>query len=237
MKHCYVDARPKCARRSLPCLLLLFLLAPAVVSAFCTPPAITIPPGVSDLAPPAGAPPVALANEPVQRSLGLLIGAFEQCFFLLGAALLLMQFWRVCPGEADSLLPALGGPVALALALTARAVLAVMSRCWLGLGVFGILILSPAAASAAMAVSSGLGQWVKTRGLGLVVLAQAAAEPSMDPIISFLGKVMLCVGGVMIFAGGWRVHKGENSEGLLAIVGGFIVAMAFPIIRYFFNHS
>ena len=123
----------------------------------------------------------------------------------------------------------------LLFALASRALLAAVCRLWLVLLASGFLSLSVTAASAGTTDSGGLGQPSGAAGLGMgfVLLAQAAADPSFDPIISFLSKVMLLVGGVMIFAGGWKIHKGENSEGLLAIAGGFIVALAFPIIRYF----
>ena len=70
---------------------------------------------------------------------------------------------------------------------------------------------------------------------GLVLLAQAAAEPPIEPVLQFLGKIMMLVGVVMVFYGGWKIHRGETEDGILAIIGGFIVAMAIPIMKYFFS--
>ena len=67
------------------------------------------------------------------------------------------------------------------------------------------------------------------------LLAQIATEPPLESVLQFLGKIMMLVGVVMIFQGGWKIHRGETSDGILAIIGGFIVAMAIPIIRYFFS--
>lgn len=65
----------------------------------------------------------------------------------------------------------------------------------------------------------------------LVLLAQTSIDLPLNNFLAFLSKIMLLIGVVMIFYGGWKIHRGETSEGLLAIVGGFIVALSVPILR------
>lgn len=71
--------------------------------------------------------------------------------------------------------------------------------------------------------------------IAYILLAQASPDAKIEAFLAFLGKVMMLIGVVMIFFGGWKIHRGETADGLLAIVGGFIVALAIPIIRYFFS--
>lgn len=67
------------------------------------------------------------------------------------------------------------------------------------------------------------------------ILAQAGMEPSLDPIFGFLGKIMMLVGSVVLFIGGWKIYKGEPDVGVMAIIGGGLIAMAIPLIKYFFS--
>lgn len=69
----------------------------------------------------------------------------------------------------------------------------------------------------------------------LILLAQASIDQRIDSFLEFLTKVMLLVGVVMLFYAGWKIHRGEVEDGLLAAVGAFIVALAVPIIRHFFS--
>ena len=66
----------------------------------------------------------------------------------------------------------------------------------------------------------------------LILLAQASPDPSIDAFLVFLAKIMLLIGVTMVFYGGWKIHRGEVQEGLLAIIGGFIVGLAIPIVRF-----
>ncbi len=76
---------------------------------------------------------------------------------------------------------------------------------------------------------------MKTSIIAAIMLAQASPDAAIDRFLEFIAKVMMMVGAIMIFFGGWKIHRGEISEGLLAILGGFIVALAIPIIRFFFS--
>ena len=64
------------------------------------------------------------------------------------------------------------------------------------------------------------------------LLAQASPDAAIVRFLEFLAKILMLVGVVMIFYGGWKIHRGETQEGLLAIVGGFIVALAIPIMKF-----
>jgi hypothetical protein len=236
--HYHTTLQPvACIRRAAIRLLLLLLLAmgPSIMRAQVGLPDTAILAGPAGSHSGGGPPPVVAAPEAAGRSWRPLLAALADFLFVLGVGVLLHELWRVRRGAANSLLPLLGGVVILALVMAGRAVIQAACRLWVIFFLIGCFGLSVTAASAGTTDSSGSGQPSGAAGLGMgfVLLAQVAADPSFDPIISFLSKVMLLVGGVMIFAGGWKIHKGENSEGLLAIGGGFIVAMAFPIIRYF----
>jgi hypothetical protein len=77
---------------------------------------------------------------------------------------------------------------------------------------------------------AGAGVW----NSGMTLLAQASA-PSFDPLIDLFGKLFLVVGAVAIVRGGWMISRGEPESGLVSIIGGFVIALAIPIIRYFFS--
>jgi hypothetical protein len=64
------------------------------------------------------------------------------------------------------------------------------------------------------------------------ILAQAAPDVPINNFLGFLSKIMLLCGVVAIFWGGWKTSRGETAEGVLAIIGGFIIALAVPILRY-----
>lgn len=103
---------------------------------------------------------------------------------------------------------------------------------------FGALLCAGAAhaapAGAASAATTSISLHVGLSPL-TPLLAVGAAEPDIELIFGFLSKILMLVGIVMIFYGGWKTHRGETSDGILAIIGGFIVSMAIPIIRYFFS--
>ena len=66
----------------------------------------------------------------------------------------------------------------------------------------------------------------------VTLLAQASPDTAIQSFLAFLAKVMLLCGVVAIFWGGWKISRGETADGLVALVGGFIVALAVPIIHY-----
>lgn len=109
-----------------------------------------------------------------------------------------------------------------------RVALAVLLFCCL-LGAGGVQAASVEAAASAPPSPAG---FVAMGGV-MPILAQAAAEPNFEPIYAFLSKVMTLVGVSVVFYGGWKVHKGEPEAGIMAIIGGFIISMAIPIIKFF----
>ena len=66
----------------------------------------------------------------------------------------------------------------------------------------------------------------------LVIFAQTDIDQSIDRFLAFLANVMMLIGVVMVFYGGHKIHRGDASDGLMAILGGFIVALAVPIMRF-----
>ena len=104
----------------------------------------------------------------------------------------------------------------------------VLLRFWVRLWLIALVIGCLAVCATASAASPPDGS-----GLGFLAQVAGGSEPSLERVTTFLTRLMILVGGVMIFAGGWRIHRGETTEGLLAIAGGFVVAIAFPIINYF----
>lgn len=69
----------------------------------------------------------------------------------------------------------------------------------------------------------------------LVLLGQASLDASIDRFLEFLAKIMMLVGVVLVAYGGIKIHRGESADGLMAIVGGFVVAAAIPIVRFLFS--
>ena len=68
-----------------------------------------------------------------------------------------------------------------------------------------------------------------------LVLAQAGQPLPIDAFLEVLGKVMLLCGVVAIFWGGWWISRGEVGEGVMALVGGFVIVIAIPIARHLMN--
>ena len=65
------------------------------------------------------------------------------------------------------------------------------------------------------------------------MLAQASLDASVDRFLAFLAKVFLLLGALVIAYGGYLLHQGRVSEGLLGLLGGFILALAIPMMRFF----
>jgi hypothetical protein len=63
------------------------------------------------------------------------------------------------------------------------------------------------------------------------ILAQASVDGAVDRFLSFLAKIFLILGVLIIAYGGYLIHQGRLSEGLLAILGGFILALAIPLMK------
>ena len=65
-----------------------------------------------------------------------------------------------------------------------------------------------------------------------IVLAQAGQPLPIDAFLDLLGKIMLLCSVVSISWGGWRITRGVVGEGVMAIVGGFVIVIAIPIARH-----
>ena len=212
-------------RRLLPGLLAVGLLArlPLALAAGPTPPTAPSVPAV--VLPTTGAPTIQRAQAAPQHSPEPLIAALAQFLFVLGAVVVLLQLWRSPRDGQGAFYLALAGAFMVSLALAGRAVVEAVCRHWFILLAAGLLLLSAPAAFAGLSDPLGLA------GSGIVLLGQA--EPGIEPVIQFLSRIIALIGVIIIFAGGWKIHRGETTEGLMAIAGGFIVAVAFPIIRFF----
>ncbi len=68
-----------------------------------------------------------------------------------------------------------------------------------------------------------------------ILLAQSTIDPSIDRFLEFIAKITMLVGISVVFMGGWKIHRGEAGDGILAIIGGFIIALAVPIIKFLFS--
>jgi hypothetical protein len=64
------------------------------------------------------------------------------------------------------------------------------------------------------------------------ILAQASFDTAVQRFLDFLAKVFLILGAMVIAYGGYLIHQGRVAEGLLALLGGFILAMAIPLMRF-----
>jgi hypothetical protein len=63
------------------------------------------------------------------------------------------------------------------------------------------------------------------------ILAQATFDAALQSFLGFLAKILILIGIAVVFYGGWMVSQGKSSEGVLAIIGGFLIASAIPILR------
>ena len=209
------------ARRLLPGLLAVGLVARLPLALAAGPTPLTAPSVPAVVLPTNGTPTIQPEQAAPRRPLALLMAALDQLLLGLAVVIVLLTLWRSPREGPDAIFLALGWVVMLAVALIVRA----MSRYWSILLVAGLLLLSAPAAFAGLSDPQGMA------GSGIVLLGQA--EPGLEPVIQFLSRIMALIGGISIFAGGWKIHRGETTEGLMAIAGGFIVAVAFPIIRFF----
>jgi len=64
------------------------------------------------------------------------------------------------------------------------------------------------------------------------LLAQTSMDSSITSFLDFLTKVGMLVGVVAIVYGGWNISRGETERGLVALIGGFIIATAVPIVKF-----
>lgn len=63
------------------------------------------------------------------------------------------------------------------------------------------------------------------------LLAQVSIDGAVDSFLVFLAKIFLILGALVIAYGGYLIHQGRVSEGLLGLLGGFILALAIPLMK------
>jgi|ERR1017187_2117934 hypothetical protein len=66
----------------------------------------------------------------------------------------------------------------------------------------------------------------------LPLLAQTSMDSSINSFMDFITKVNVLIGVVVIVYGGWNISRGETERGLVSLIGGFIIALAVPIMRF-----
>ena len=64
------------------------------------------------------------------------------------------------------------------------------------------------------------------------MFAQASFDTAVQRFIDVLAKVVLILGCLVIATGGYFIHQGRVSEGLLGLLGGFVLALAIPLMRF-----
>ena len=66
-----------------------------------------------------------------------------------------------------------------------------------------------------------------------VLLAQTDPGTLIDTFKVLLAKLLLLVGVAVIAYGGYLISRqGQTIEGILCIIGGFIISIAVPLITY-----
>lgn len=69
----------------------------------------------------------------------------------------------------------------------------------------------------------------------LVILAQVSIEPQIRSALKTIQLLLLPVIVCLIIYGAWCIHDGKIREGILAIVGALILALAVPIAEILFG--
>ena len=64
------------------------------------------------------------------------------------------------------------------------------------------------------------------------LLAALAFDTAVDTFLNFLTKILLLVGIVIMLWAGWSIHEGKIREGIMALIGGLIVALAIPLAKW-----
>jgi len=66
-----------------------------------------------------------------------------------------------------------------------------------------------------------------------VLLAQTDPSTLIDTFKLLLAKILLLIGVAVIAYGGYLISRqGQTIEGILCIIGGFIISIAVPLITY-----
>ena len=74
---------------------------------------------------------------------------------------------------------------------------------------------------------------IKVTGIAFTpLLAQADPTAPIEKFTHFLGEVFLIIGCITIAYGGYEVARGRVVEGLMCILGGLLLALAIPIMKW-----
>jgi hypothetical protein len=65
------------------------------------------------------------------------------------------------------------------------------------------------------------------------MLAQATFDSALQSFLGFISKILILLGIAVVCYGGWMVSQGKTSEGVMGMVGGFLMAVAVLILRLF----
>ena len=66
----------------------------------------------------------------------------------------------------------------------------------------------------------------------IIILAQTDLTAAIDSFRLLLARICLLIGTAAIAYGGYLIAKGHTLEGVLAVIGGFLIAIAVPLITY-----
>ena len=64
------------------------------------------------------------------------------------------------------------------------------------------------------------------------LLAQASPEGPVDSFLSFLAKVFLILGAIVIAFGGYETSRGRVLEGLVSTLGGLMLSLSIPLMKW-----
>ena len=66
----------------------------------------------------------------------------------------------------------------------------------------------------------------------LPFLAQADPTGPINTFLTFLTQIFLVIGAILIAYGGYEISRGRVVEGLLCILGGLLLALAIPVMKW-----
>jgi hypothetical protein len=66
----------------------------------------------------------------------------------------------------------------------------------------------------------------------LVFLAQATPFAPIEQFLLLLGMFCLIIGVILLAYGGYQISQGRVTDGLLSVLGGFILAIAVPLMKW-----
>lgn len=63
------------------------------------------------------------------------------------------------------------------------------------------------------------------------LFAQATFDSAVQQFLGFISKVLILLGIAAVCYGGWMVSQGNTSEGVTAMIGGFLMTSAVLVVR------